>query len=215
MRYPRRRALAAAIVLAAFVASALALPSLPEQVATHWNAAGEVDDTMPRLAGAFLLPAVTAGVLLLLYVAPRFDPRREAIESFRGVYEWFVVGMAVFLTYVHAITLAWNLGLRFPFNAAMALPVAGLLLGVAELLARAEPNWTVGVRTRWTLSDEAVWAETHRRGAWAFRAAALLALVGAVRPDLFAPAVLAGALGAGAYTAAFSYLAYRRRHAGE
>ncbi|MFC7096125.1 SdpI family protein [Halobaculum marinum] len=214
MRYFGRRLLAAFIVVAMAGASALALPSLPAQVATHWNAAGQPDDTMPRLVGAFLLPAITAGVTLLLYVAPRFDPRYESIESFRGGYEWFVVGMVAFLAYVHGMTLAWNLGLRFSFTAAMALPLAGLFLGLGELLARARPNWTIGIRTPWTLSDDDVWTETHRRGAWAFRALGVATLVAVAVPDLLLPVVLGGALLVAGYTMAFSYVAYRRRHAG-
>ncbi len=195
-------------------ASVLALPSLPEQVATHWNAAGQPDDTMPRLAGAFLLPAITAGVALLLYVVPRIDPRREAVESFRGPYEWFVVGMVAFLAYVHGMTLAWNLGLRFSFTGAMSVPLAGLFLGLGELLARAQPNWTVGIRTPWTLSDDEVWAETHRRGAWAFRALGVATLVAVAVPDLLLPVVVGGALLVAGYTTAFSYVAYRRRQVG-
>lgn len=211
MRYLRRRALAAAVVLAAVLASVLALPSLPERVATHWNAAGRPDDTMPRLLGAFLLPAITAGVVALLYVAPRFDPRHEEVESFRGPYEWFVVVLAAFLACVHGAVLAWNLGVSFPFNAAIALPLAGVFLALGELLARAEPNWTVGIRTRWTLSNEAVWRETHRRGAWAFRALGALTLVAVAVPALLFPIVLGGALSVAAYTTLYSYVAYRRR----
>lgn len=211
MRYSRRRGLAALLVAAMAVASVLALPSLPEQMATHWDAAGQPNDTMPRLLGAFLLPAITVGVALLLYVVPRIDPRREAIDSFRGPYEWFVLGMVAFLAYVHGMTLAWNLGVRFPFNAALALPLGGLFLGLGELLALARPNWSVGIRTPWTLSDDEVWAETHRRGAWAFRALGVATLVAVAVPDLLMPVVLGGTLLVAGYTVAFSYVAFRRR----
>lgn len=196
-----------------FLVSAAVLPELPETVATHWNVAGQVDGEMSRLTGAFSLPVVTALLVPVLYLAPRLDPKREEIEAFRGVYEWFVAGFVGFMLYVHGVVLAWNLGYEFSFNAALAVAFGVLLIGLAEVLVRAEQNWTVGIRTRWTLSDEVVWAETHRRAARAFRLAGVLALVGVVVPSLAIPLLLVGVFGATGYTVTYSYVAYRRRAA--
>ena len=57
------------VVIALMVAFALAVYGrLPEQVPTHFDLSGEPDDWMDRLPGAFLLPAIAAGVYLLLFV---------------------------------------------------------------------------------------------------------------------------------------------------
>ena len=39
-----------------FVFAAVVFDRLPEQVPSHWNMQGEVDDTMARWPGAFLTP---------------------------------------------------------------------------------------------------------------------------------------------------------------
>ncbi|QDX41836.1 SdpI family protein [Salarchaeum sp. JOR-1] len=213
MKYRRQRALTLAFVLAGFAASALAYPDLPARMATHWNASGEVDGTMSRLAGAFFLPALTAFVVGLLLAAPSIDPRKQRYESFRGVYEWVVAGTAGFLAYVHVLVLAWNLDYAIPIGQALAPAFAALLYACGVLLDRAEPNWFVGVRTPWTLDDDEVWRETHERGALAFKLAAVLALGGVVLPDYFLVFVVAPTLLAAAYATVYSYLAYRRREA--
>ncbi|MEE6209603.1 DUF1648 domain-containing protein [Salarchaeum sp. III] len=211
MEYRRQRALTLAFVLAGFAASALAYSDLPARMATHWNASGDVDGTMSRLAGAFFLPALTVFVVGLMLAAPRIDPRKEGYEAFRGVYEWFVAGTAGFLAYVHVLVLAWNLDYAIPVGQALAPALACLLYACGVLLERAEPNWFVGIRTPWTLSDDEVWRETHERGALAFKLAAVLALGGLVLPDYFRVFVVAPTLLAAAYTVTYSFLAYRRR----
>ena len=46
-----------ALVLLAFVISAIAYPRVPDRVASHWNARGEVDGTMGRFWGVFFCPS--------------------------------------------------------------------------------------------------------------------------------------------------------------
>ncbi|GAA0647725.1 SdpI family protein [Salarchaeum japonicum] len=213
MQYRRQRALTLAFALAGFAASALAYPDLPARMATHWNASGGVDGTMSRFAGAFFLPALTVFVVALMLVAPRIDPRKRHYEAFRGVYEWFVAGTAGFLAYVHVLVLAWNLDYAIPIGQALAPALAGLLYACGVLLERAKPNWFVGIRTPWTLSDDTVWRETHERGALAFKLAAVLALGGLLFSDYALVFALAPTLLAAAYTVAYSFFAYRRREA--
>lgn len=212
MEYRRQRAVTVLAFAVAVGASALAYPDLPARMATHWNASGTVDGTMPRVLGAFGVPAISAFVVAAMYVAPRIDPRKQHYEAFRGAYEWFVAATAGFLAYVHLLVLAWNLDYRVPVTLAVVPALAVLLYGVGLLLERAESNWFVGIRTPWTLSDEDVWRETHERGARAFKAAAVLALGALVLPAYALWFVLAPLLFAAAYTVGYSYLAYRRKH---
>lgn len=213
MQYRRQRTAALLFVLAGVAASAVVYPDLPREMATHWNASGDVDGTMSRTVGAFVLPAITALVVGVMLVAPSIDPRKDHYEAFRGVYEWFVAGTAGFLTYVHAITLAWNLGYEIPIGQALTPALAVLLYACGVLLERAEPNWFVGIRTPWTLSDDDVWRETNERGALAFKLAAVLALGGLLLPAYAIVFVLVPTLLAAGYTVAYSFLAYRRKEA--
>lgn len=212
MRYRTQRLTVLAIFVLTAVASALAYPSLPETMATHWGTGGSVNDTMPRLWGAAFGPLMVVFIAGVLYLAPRIDPRRRNIEAFRDVYEWFVVGMAAFLAYVHGLVLAWNLGYEAPIGQALVPAIAVLYYAVGALMERARPNWFIGIRTPWTLEDEAVWESTHRRAALGFKLAGVLALGGLLLPSLAVYFLLVPVVLAAGYALVHSYLAYRRRH---
>jgi uncharacterized membrane protein len=211
MRYRRPRAAGVAAVVLAVLASAVAYPDLPAQMATNWGIGGEVNGTMGRSLGAFFLPVLAGGVYPFLLVSPRFDPRKQNIEAFRGIYEWFAAGMAWFLCYVHGLVLLWNLGVQPPIGAALAPAVGAVLYASGLLVERAEPNWLAGIRTPWTLNDSEVWERTNRRAALALKLAGIAALGGAVFPAVATAFILVPALLAAGYVTVYSYVAYRRR----
>ena len=211
MRHRRPRAVGVVAIALAFLTSAAVHPALPARMATHWGPNGAVDGTMSRLAGAFFLPALAAGVYALLLAAPRFDPRKANIEAFRGPYEWFAAGMTWFLLSVHGLVLLRNLGIRPPMGAALAPGLAAVLYASALLVERAEPNWIAGVRTPWTLDDDVVWERTNRRAVLALKLAGVFALGGLVVPEAATLFVVVPILLAAASITVYSFVAYRRR----
>ena len=54
---------------------------LPDQMASHWNTANQVDGYMSRFWGAFLMPIVSVGMLALFLVIPNIDPLKANIRS--------------------------------------------------------------------------------------------------------------------------------------
>src|SRR5688572_25222205 len=102
--------LSLALVLAAVILSLSIYNQLPQQVASHWNLNNEVDGSMPRFWGAFLMPLVAVGMLGLLLVVPHLDPHKANIASFRGPFNAFVLLLVAFMFYLHVLTILWNLG---------------------------------------------------------------------------------------------------------
>lgn len=191
MRTKSAALLSGAIVALMFVVSFALGPRLPETMVTHWNAAGQPDDTMPRVWGQFTVPLVTTAVVALTFVSPKIDPKRKNIEAFRELYNDFVVVLAAFLALAHGVVLAINLGYDVPINAVIYAGVGLLVVFLGTLLGQAKQNWIVGIRTPWTLSDETVWDRTHAVGAWLFRLSGILALVGAFAGE-FVPYLVVG-----------------------
>ncbi|NPV75431.1 MAG: SdpI family protein [Anaerolineae bacterium] len=207
-------ALSLLLILAALALSLVAGPSLPEQMATHWNARGQADGFSSRPTAMLLMPALMAGITLLLLVVPQIDPLKANIQLFRADYNLLIVLMNLFLLYIHVLTVLWGLGMRFDMNRAIP-PAFGLLfyfLGV--LLGKARRNYMIGIRTPWTLASDAVWEKTHRLGGRLFKISGVLALAGVVFPAYTYLFVLLPVLAAAIWLLIYSYILYRREEKG-
>src|SRR5262245_33144428 len=80
----------------AFGFSAAMYPRLPEQIPTHWDVHGQVNDYTSRAWGVWLLPTVLLAFAIILPRLPEIDPRRANYEKFRPSYD-LVVGAAMTL----------------------------------------------------------------------------------------------------------------------
>lgn len=198
-------------ILAATIASAAVYPNLPELAASHWNAAGQVDGYLPRFWAAYLMPLISAGLLLILLAVPAIDPFKANINAFRPYYNTFIALMIVFLLFIHGITLAWNLGYD-QFNIGnMILPAVGLILIFAgAMMAKAKRNFFIGIRTPWTLSNDFVWDETHKLGSKMFIAAGLLTILSAFFGELGIWIMLPAIMLAAFIPIIYSYILWRR-----
>lgn len=197
------------IVLAA-LAGLLFWNQLPDPMASHWSIDGQVNGTTGKLAGVFLLPALSVGLLLLFLLIPAIDPLKANIAKFRGTYNTFIVLLTVFVVYVHGLQLAWNLGYVFRMNVAL-LPAVGLLfILLGFLIEKAKRNFFIGIRTPWTLSSDAVWDETHRVGGLLFKLSGLLALLGVFFPGYSLWFLLVPLIGSALFTVIYSYVLFAR-----
>ncbi|MBM3150629.1 MAG: SdpI family protein [Chloroflexi bacterium] len=200
------------LILAASLAGLLLWDRLPDLVASHWNEHNQVDGYMSKFWGVFLMPLVTIGMLALFLVIPSIDPLKANIAQFREAFNLFIALIIAFMVYIHALTLAWNLGFQdFEMGRAM-LPAMGLLfLFIGYLLRKAKRNWFIGIRTPWTLSSDRVWDQTHRLGSILFLACGLLTIAsGFFGGSIAFWLLLAPLLGSVVFLVAYSYVLYRR-----
>lgn len=200
------------LILASLTISAYVYPSMPEQMASHWNASGNVDGYMSRFWGVFMMPLISILMLGLFLAIPKIDPLKANIEKFREYYDGFIVLMIAFLFYIHALTLVWNLGFEFSMGS-FVVPAIGVILYYAGILMEnAKRNWFIGIRTPWTLSSDVVWDKTHKLGSKLFKAAGLLMVIGIFFPDyliiLVAPIIVFSL-----YLVVYSYLEYKKEKA--
>lgn len=200
-----------AVIVASTAASILFYPQLPENLVSHWSAAGQADGSMPKSAGAFFVPGMMLFFFGLYVLIPRIDPLKKNIGEFRKEYELLWLALIAFLAYVHGIMLLWNAGARFDFVVWMTPAFAGLWYALGIVMSRAKPNWFVGIRTPWTLASDLVWEKTHQVGAKLFKAAALLALFGLfLSAEWIAWCIVIPALVASFASMAYSYVAWKR-----
>ncbi len=203
--------LSLAVILIAVVFSAAVYNRLPDQMASHWGFNNEVNGTISRFWGAFLMPLISLALLALFLLIPNIDPLKANIATFRPVFNAFILAIVIFMLYVHVLTVAWNLGYQSFQMSTVLMPGLGLIFIFAGLLMRqAKRNFFIGIRTPWTLSSDRVWAQTHRVGAVLFIACGLIALLGIFMPGPMAFAlVLAPILAVTLFLVVYSWWLYR------
>ena len=199
------------IILLATITGVIAYPMLPEQIASHWNAAGKANGYMGKFWGIFLLPAVMAGMFLIYFFIPKLDPLKKNIDLFRSTYNSFWIWMFAFFAYIFGLSIMWNVGYIFNFTIAIVPAIAALFYIIGGVLEKSKRNWFVGIRTPWTLSSDIVWDKTHKLGGKLFKIVAIVSLLGMFVPDSYIigmtviPVVLVTVV-----TMLYSYLEYRK-----
>jgi uncharacterized membrane protein len=211
MTVKRTLSIVVLLALAGLAVSLLAYPSLPPMVPSHWNAAGEVDDTMQRGVMALMMPVLILALGLLLLYIPNIDPLRSNVERFRGVYNWFIVGFSAFFLYLHILIILAGLGAKFNLTYLLVPAFSLGMFGLGLVLERTKPNWFIGIRTPWTLSSPTVWEQTHRLGSLLFKLSAGVTLIGLLFSPQAAFVVMTGSILIAALASViYSYFAYRK-----
>lgn len=164
------------IIALSFVVSFYSYYLMPEQMASHWNAQGQVDGYTSREFGVFFFPIFLLLISSLLLFVPKIDPLKKNIEKFKEDYEMFVVWFTVFFFYVYVLTILWNLGVVFDMNIVIVPGFGILFYFMGILIEKAKRNYFIGIRTPWTLSSDYVWDKTHKIGGKLFKLMGLLAL---------------------------------------
>lgn len=175
-------AITALLTIFSFLIGFYVYPLFPEHIASHWGISGEANGFMPKFWGTFLMPIVLASLSLLLFRLPKIDPLKKNIASFRKYYNGIIVGIILFLFYVHLLTIVWNLGYRFDMGKMITPPIAVLWYLLGASLPKIKQNWFMGIRTPWTMASERVWDETHAWSGKLFRYSAVVSLIGSFFP---------------------------------
>jgi uncharacterized membrane protein len=200
------------LVAAATIAGLVLWNQFPDPMASHWNVNDQVDGYIPKFWGVFMMPLTNLGLFLLFLVIPLIDPLKANIAKFRGVFNVFIAFIIGYMTYVHALTLLWNLGYTdFGIGSAM-LPAIGLMsIVIGILIRKSKRNWFIGIRTPWTLSSDRVWDETHRIGGILFMISGVVAVVGGLFGGMIAFwSLLIPIFSSTIFLFVYSYVLYQR-----
>jgi uncharacterized membrane protein len=212
MSMPKK--IAIALVLISFVIAAYLYPSMPEKVASHWNANGQVDGHMERGTGLFFMPVLGAVLLVLFELFPKIDPINKGFAGFKEEYEGMIAVVMGFLFYVYLLTIAYNLGYALNMTQLLAPAFAALFFYMGIVVEKAKQNWFVGIRTPWTLSSKPVWDKTHRICGKMFKAAGIIALIGLVLPSIGLFVSVALLIATAIFSFFYSYLEFEKERKG-
>jgi uncharacterized membrane protein len=181
----RQSAMASAAMIALMaIAGIWALLQLPSdvQIPIHFNASGDADGWARPWFGLFVLPAIALVTWTIQALLPRIDPRGPNLARSATAYGTIWLAVTAVLAVVQAIIIATALGVDFNRGRLFLSLIAGLLIVVGNVMGKLRWNYTVGIRTPWTLADERVWDKTHRLGGRSLVLGGILLLATAFLP---------------------------------
>jgi len=156
---------------------------MPDRMITHWGIDGQPNGWMSKFWGLAMFPLINIFMLGVYFFVPKFEPKKDNLAHFRNDYDELILWIFGVLNYIFVLSYLYNLGFVFDMGK-MIMPGLGVLyIAIGRILPKAKQNYMVGIRTPWTLSNEAVWNKTHRLGGKLFIASGVVSLLAVWLPN--------------------------------
>lgn len=132
---------------------------IPEVVAMHWNAAGEVDDTGHKSSLLLMMLLLNLPLYFILLLIPKIDPKKKvdykSLYSLRLLLHLFMSGLGVVI--MRSAVHPDSDSIQSIFS------IIGLLFAfLGYYFTKIKHNYFIGIRTPWTLESEEIWTKTHK-----------------------------------------------------
>lgn len=139
--------------------------NLPEIVPTHWGIDGKADSFGSKNSLIALSLGLPIFIYLLLRFAPMIDPKQENYTIFKDTYYRLRIILTIFISFITiAIIYASQHPTQHFASKWILIAICFLFSAIGNYMPTLKPNWFIGIRTPWTLSNEEVWRKTHQLG---------------------------------------------------
>ena len=148
------------VLLLPVLAGVILWNQLPEQMPTHWNAAGEIDGWSSKPFAVFGLPLLMLAIHWVCVLGTSADPKKDNhAGKVLHLVLWIVPVLSVVL---HTVTYAAALGKEVRMELVMPIMIGLVLAIIGNYLPKCKQNYTIGIKIPWTLNSEENWNRTHR-----------------------------------------------------
>lgn len=156
---------------------------LPDSLPTHFGMDGKPNDWSSKSTLFFLVGGISMGTYFLMLILPKIDPSKrinemgQKYDSLRHIISFFMMLLGIYILYTA------KAGELSKPQYLIAI-VAALLAMIGNYFQTLRPNYFIGIRTPWTMSNENVWKQTHLLAGRLWLAGGLLSLVLALTMEL-------------------------------
>lgn len=191
--------------------------SLPERVPLHYNADMIADSygSKAEMAGVLgFMSGIGFLISVLVLFVNRIDPKQKGkpLNPLTIKISWaLTIFMTVISVWVVYMTSRYTVMGKSEFQLKYLVALIALLyIVLGNYMNNIKPNFFVGIRTPWTLSDDDIWKKTHRLGSRIWFYGGLLIFVAVLLlPNAYANiAMIAGTVLLAIIPVAYSYKLY-------
>jgi uncharacterized membrane protein len=150
------------IILTPFVFAIVNWGHLPERIPIHWGINGYPNHYNSRGIGILVLPMLSTVLYFFLLLLPKIDPRRGNYEQFKDTYRIIRLLIHSIFTVAYVILLMYSLHTLVNVGYYIFLMMSVFFIVIGNFISKIRPNYFIGLRTPWTLSNDEVWVKTHR-----------------------------------------------------
>lgn len=181
---------------------------LPDQMATHWNMAGEVDGWSSKPFAVFGIAGILLAAHLACVLITLADPKNKGqSQKVMGMILWLC---PVISLVVSGLIYGAALGLEMNVNLQASVLCGCLFVIVGNYLPKTKQNYTIGIKVPWALYSEENWNRTHRFAGRLWVAAGIVMFATILLPSNWLWPVLMAAIFIPAFAPmVYSYWIYR------
>ncbi|MCH3916610.1 MAG: SdpI family protein [Spirochaetia bacterium] len=216
MRDKKTVLLICCLLVVAFLVLAISYGKLPATIPTHWGVGGKVDGYGSKRTLWYLFALIVAINFLVPFIA-RIDPKSENYDRFRRAFDIFRVALTAFFVLLLFLMVGIASGHDLDMVRILFAALGCFLALIGNYMPKFKHNYTMGIKTPWTLADEDVWNRTHRMAApiW------VIGGIGVFVSSIFFPKMLLTAtfiiviLAMTLVPVVYSYVIFSRKKAGK
>ena len=183
--------------------------TFPDTIPVHWNVYNEVDGYGSRYIALIfaLLPLI---VYYGMDLDKRLDPKKKVREN-KEIFDVFRNGLTIFFMLMGSYFLMAMVYPELLKKVSIAFIFGIMFIGIGNYMPRIPQNYTLGVKTPWTLESEYVWNKTHRFSGYVFVLTGILTLLSAFADGFVSFVILmVSIILACVFTLVYSYVLYKK-----
>ena len=135
---------------------------LPDSMATHWGADGNIDGFSTKAFAVFGLPIIICVLNLVCFIFTLLDKNsREQNGKAMGIIFWIMPCLSLV---VNGVIYSVALGKEFSVELLIPVIIGILFVAIGNYMPKVKQNRTLGIKLPWTFQNEENWNKTHRLG---------------------------------------------------
>lgn len=148
---------------------------LPDFIPTNFDLQGNVRSYETKFKALFATPIIMIfGQMFLVFMLNK-DPRKKFQSDKLYIISLFII--PVITTITTSISIMYTFNSKINIARVLSIFIGFMFIITGNFLPKAKRNYTMGIRTPWTLDSDYVWEKTHRLGGYTFVVGGILLLI--------------------------------------